>query len=143
MTKEKQYKKELQALTSRLNNLLGYLDKEMEKKESPDRGKNLAKIANAMDYANDYAMHFGLEMTFKKIENVKKNRGRISLVPHHEEIESAVKEIGKKSTAPDKETPIWLEADIRAGMKWMYEKVTGLPLTTTERKQEKNDSSAI
>lgn len=41
------------------------------------------------------------------------------------EIKTALDEIAKKSTAPDKETPDWLRSDIKAGMKWMYERLTG------------------
>ena len=38
-----------------------------------------------------------------------------------EQIEKAVKQLAKESTAPDKDTPDWLEADIRRGMKWMQD----------------------
>jgi len=45
--------------------------------------------------------------------------------PSPQEIRAAIKHIGKESTAPDRETPLWLETDIRRGMRWMYERITG------------------
>jgi len=41
------------------------------------------------------------------------------------EMIKAIKELGKESTAPDKDTPDWLESDIKRGMKWMYTRLTG------------------
>lgn len=49
----------------------------------------------------------------------------IRSLPSAEEIDAAIKELGKQSTAPDKETPDWLEADIRRGMLWMLNRVVG------------------
>lgn len=47
----------------------------------------------------------------------------IRSLPSYEEIDTAIKELGEQSTAPDKETPDWLEADIRRGVLWMLNKV--------------------
>jgi len=41
------------------------------------------------------------------------------------EMIKAIKELAKESTAPDKETPDWLESDIKRGAKWMYTRLTG------------------
>jgi hypothetical protein len=49
-------------------------------------------------------------------------------LPSREEVEGAIKRIGKESTAPDKDCPLWLETDIRAGMEWMFERIVGSPL---------------
>jgi hypothetical protein len=49
----------------------------------------------------------------------------IRSLPSAEQIDAAIKELGKQSTAPDKETPDWLEADIRRGMLWMLNRVVG------------------
>jgi hypothetical protein len=39
-------------------------------------------------------------------------------IPTEEEIKAAIKELGKKSTAPDRETPDWMKADIERGIRW-------------------------
>jgi len=41
------------------------------------------------------------------------------------EMVRAIKELAKQSTAPDKDTPDWLESDIKRGAKWMYTRLTG------------------
>jgi hypothetical protein len=40
------------------------------------------------------------------------------LLPTLEEVKSAITDIGKKSTAPDKETPNLMEKDIENGINW-------------------------
>jgi hypothetical protein len=45
-----------------------------------------------------------------------------------EEMIKAIRELAKQSTAPDKDTPDWIESDIKTGMKWMYNKLTGLDI---------------
>lgn len=45
--------------------------------------------------------------------------------PTEEEIESAVNELAKESTAPDKDTPDWMKADIRRGFKKALELLKG------------------
>jgi Lar family restriction alleviation protein len=42
-------------------------------------------------------------------------------LPSEEEMHEAVKRMAKESTAPDKETPDWLESDIRRGVRWLIE----------------------
>lgn len=39
-------------------------------------------------------------------------------------IEEAIIELGKKSTAPDKETPDWMKSDIRRGIYWVLTKLS-------------------
>ena len=41
------------------------------------------------------------------------------------EMIKAIKELAKESTAPDKDTPDWMENDIKRGMQWMYKRLTG------------------
>lgn len=41
------------------------------------------------------------------------------------EMIKAIKELAKESTAPDKDTPDWMENDIKRGMQWMHKKLTG------------------
>jgi len=45
-------------------------------------------------------------------------------MPTEEETEEAIKELGKESTAPDKETPDWMLSDIRRGINWLKNKLT-------------------
>lgn len=44
-------------------------------------------------------------------------------LPTQTEIEKAIKELAEYSTAPDKETPDWLETDIRRGIEWAIENI--------------------
>lgn len=46
------------------------------------------------------------------------------ILPTLEEVKQAIKEIAKKSTAPDKETPDWMERDIQNGINWALNYVT-------------------
>lgn len=48
------------------------------------------------------------------------------IVPSDEEIEKEVEILAKESTAPDKETPDWMKADIRRGMIRMREQIIKL-----------------
>lgn len=41
------------------------------------------------------------------------------------EMIKAIKELAKESTATDKDTPDWMENDIKRGMQWMHKKLTG------------------
>ena len=59
-------------------------------------------------------------INFEKI----KIREAENILPTIEEVNNAIKEIGKKSTAPDKETPNWMEADIKNGINWALNYVT-------------------
>ena len=72
MDKEAQkYKKYLSTLTEGVVRYLSLLDSTMKEKESYERDKKIAKLSNALDMANDRAMHFGLGYGFKKIGNIK------------------------------------------------------------------------
>ena len=51
----------------------------------------------------------------------------VSKLPATDEIEAKIKELATQSTAPDKETPDWLEADIRRGMLWMLNRIVSNP----------------
>lgn len=42
------------------------------------------------------------------------------------EVPEAIQQLAKKSTAPDKETPDWIEADIKQGMIWMFKRLMGI-----------------
>lgn len=64
-----------------------------------------------LSYDND-----GNRIAFKPIT--------IAPVISDEEIEQAVKQIGKESTAPDKDTPIWLETDIRRGINYANDRLS-------------------
>ena len=61
-------------------------------------------------------------MSTEKSLNEEKGNGILAdvscLLPTLEEVRAAIKEIGKKSTAPDKETPKWMEKDIENGINW-------------------------
>lgn len=61
-------------------------------------------------------------MSKKKVSKQHKGNGVLAdiscLLPTFEEVKAAIKEIGKKSTAPDKETPNWMEKDIENGINW-------------------------
>ena len=55
------------------------------------------------------------------------------LLPTLGEVSAAITEISKKSTAPDKETPDWMENDIKNGINWALNYVT-------KKSQENNNS---
>ena len=69
MSKEKQA---LKKLTEIVAVFLSGLDSEMKKPESAERGVKIAKLCNALDFANDSTMHFDLGYSFKKIKKMKK-----------------------------------------------------------------------
>lgn len=43
--------------------------------------------------------------------------------PSEGEISKAVKQLAKESTAPDKDTPDWMESDIRRGIMWAIQRL--------------------
>ena len=45
-------------------------------------------------------------------------------LPSMGEVSDAIEMLAKESTAPDKETPDWLKADIRNGINWALNYVT-------------------
>lgn len=61
-------------------------------------------------------------MSTENVSNEEKGNGVLAdvscLLPTLEEVRSAITEIGKKSTAPDKDTPNWMEKDIENGITW-------------------------
>lgn len=44
-------------------------------------------------------------------------------IPTKAEMEAAIEELAKESTAPDKDTPDWIKTDIRRGMMWMLGRI--------------------
>lgn len=66
--------KTLDKLCVGIVNWLGELDKECKRLNEPGCGPRLAKLANALEMANDSAMHFACGWSFKKIGNLKKAR---------------------------------------------------------------------
>jgi hypothetical protein len=64
-------KKNLKDLTKCVGDVLACIDKEMSQPSTNKRGKRIAKLANALDMANDSALHFGLGLSFKEINKVK------------------------------------------------------------------------
>jgi hypothetical protein len=61
-------------------------------------------------------------MNRENVSNEENGNGVLAdvscLLPTLEEVKIAIKEISKKSTAPDKETPHWMEKDIENGINW-------------------------
>jgi uncharacterized protein YicC (UPF0701 family) len=64
-------KQELKKLTTTVSQVLAALDRVMEQPESPKRGQVIARCVNALDQANDAALHFGLGQTFRMIAREK------------------------------------------------------------------------
>ena len=72
----RELKKYLRALAVEVTNRTAELDGIMEAHESVDRGKMVARVANALNAAADSAMHFGLRMEFKEINKIKRDAAR-------------------------------------------------------------------
>jgi hypothetical protein len=66
----------LKDLTLAVIDCLAALDYAMEKRDSPERGQTVARIANALGVANERAMHFSLGMEFEAINTLKRKRER-------------------------------------------------------------------
>ena len=66
----------LKALTDQVMRHLVWLDAEMKKPESPERGKQIAKMANVLEVANDAARYHGLGIDFRN-DNKDKERARV------------------------------------------------------------------
>lgn len=66
----------LKALTDHVLRHLVWLDEEMRKPESPERGKRMAALANVLEIANDSARYHGLGIDFRK-DNKDKDRARV------------------------------------------------------------------
>lgn len=67
----KNHKKHLIALTEAVTQYLTALDAVMKEESTFERDRKIAKLSNALDVANDVAMHFGLDYGCKKIRNIK------------------------------------------------------------------------
>ena len=69
-------KQNLRALTDHVLRHLVWLDEEMAKHESPERGKRLAAMANVLDMANNAARYHALGIDFRKDDKTKE-RARV------------------------------------------------------------------
>lgn len=69
----KNARKYLRELTSGVLHWLHALDTEMKKPSSAERGRRIAAILNALDMANDVAMHYGLGLSFEAINRHKRD----------------------------------------------------------------------
>lgn len=58
------------------------------------------------------------EVAANKIKQLYQTR-MVQMIPQLSEMDKAVKDLAKESTAPDKETPDWMESDIKRGMIWI------------------------
>ena len=65
-------KNDFRNLTVAVQNHLSLLDAVMKTPSTLERGREIAKLSNYLDAANDSAMHFGLDMSFKLINKGKK-----------------------------------------------------------------------
>lgn len=96
--------------------------------------KDLIKLATELNQANGFdavAVINEMELLYEKhVAELKKmaiHDVSVSLPVDflQNEMVKAIKELAKESTAPDKDTPDWLESDIKRGAKWMYKRLTG------------------
>ena len=72
MKEVNKFKKHLKTLTTEVAKGLTLLDTEMQKQESYERGKRIAKICNKMKFDNDSALHFGLGVDLNKLNKYYK-----------------------------------------------------------------------
>lgn len=61
----RKYKKALMGLVANVRLALDAIDAEMKNRESPERGKRIAKICNALDMANDSVRYSVLDVNFR------------------------------------------------------------------------------
>jgi hypothetical protein len=64
-------RQDLRALTHAVSLALAHFDHLLAQPASYVRGKQLAQVVNALDVANDAALHFGLGYTFPAIAHDK------------------------------------------------------------------------
>ena len=90
------------------------------------------ELESAIYEGADGEMFIGGKMVEKVLNDYHKEQLNLSSVSNslpfdflQNEMIKAIKELAKESTAPDKETPDWLESDIKRGAKWMYKRLTG------------------
>jgi hypothetical protein len=69
----------LKDLTLAVLDYLSALDAVMSEPSSPERGSKVAKLSNALTWANDRAMHFSLGMEFEAINALKRKRERLRI----------------------------------------------------------------
>ncbi len=62
----RKYKKALEGLTTAVMRHLALLDKVMKEPESPERGKKIAQLSNALDVANDQVRYSALGIDYRK-----------------------------------------------------------------------------
>lgn len=86
----------LKALTDHVMRHLVWLDAEMKKPESPERGTQIAKLANALEIANDAARYHGLGINFRT-DNKDKERARV--MRSNREFRGAAKALDKTTDA--------------------------------------------
>jgi hypothetical protein len=70
-------KKQLNLLTRQVYSFLAQLDVEMSGPPTHDRGIRIAILSNALDIANDSAMHYGLDLSFEQIRLRKNAKSRM------------------------------------------------------------------
>jgi hypothetical protein len=66
----------LKELTLAVIDYLSALDAVMSEPSSPERGSKVAKLSNALNWANDRAMAFSLGMSFEAMNILKRKRER-------------------------------------------------------------------
>ncbi len=72
------HEKALDALTKSVCGTILFIDQLMKIPglDLVDRGKRIAKITNSLEMANDSAMHFALDMGWRKINHRKRGRSK-------------------------------------------------------------------
>ena len=71
-------RQDLRALTHAVSLALAHFDHLLAQPESHGRGKHLARVVNALDIANDGALHFGLDQSFPTIAREKARLARLA-----------------------------------------------------------------
>lgn len=69
----------LKDLTLAVVDFLATLDAVMSEPSSPERGSKVAKLSNALNWANDSAMNFALGMSFETMNALKRKRERLRI----------------------------------------------------------------
>jgi hypothetical protein len=67
----RQYKNALIQLTETIVKRIAIFDLVMKEPTSETKGKKLAALIGQLEFANDSAMHFGLNYSFPKIKKIK------------------------------------------------------------------------
>jgi hypothetical protein len=69
------YRNALVAITTAVRTFIDALDREMKTPGTVERGKRIAKLANALEMANDQARYFGLGIDYRKDKQSDKQDG--------------------------------------------------------------------